>query len=272
MCRHLGYLGVPTSPHHPLVRAPHALTVQAWAPADMRGGGTVNVDGFGLGWFADDGRPVRYRRPAPVWTDEDLPRLAETVRSDRWVAAVRSGTPGMPVTEAACAPFADDEWLFSHNGVVSGWPESVSAAAEKLPVAELLRLPAPTDSALLWALLRRRLHDGDDPVDAVLRLTWEVAQAAPGSRLNLLLVGRDLLIATAWGHALSVLRSPSGPDGVFVASEPWDADPGWEPVPDGGLVVARRAVSPDGGDTEVGAGHPAVRVDIDSLGGERSQA
>ncbi len=106
----------------------------------------------------------------------------------------------------------------------------------------------------------------------MVRLTWEVVQAAPGSRLNLLLVGRNLLVATAWGHTLSVLRSPSGPDGVFVASEPWDADPGWEPVPDGGLVVARRAASPDGGRTGVTGGHPAVRVDIDILGGERSQA
>ncbi|WP_019812606.1 ergothioneine biosynthesis protein EgtC, partial [Saccharomonospora saliphila] len=236
MCRHLGYLGAPVSPAGPLVTAPHSLRAQAHAPRDMRGGGTVNADGFGLGWFADDGYPVRYRRPAPLWTDESLPRLAETVRAGGFVAAVRSGTPGMPVTESACAPFADDDWLFSHNGVVRGWPESVAGLAATLPVADLLGLAAPTDSALVWALLRRRLRGGADPAEAVAEVTGEIARAAPGSRLNLLLVGREVLVATAWTHALSLLSTAGG---VFVASEPWDDDPGWRSVADGDLVVAR---------------------------------
>lgn len=238
MCRHLAYLGAPVSPVGPLVGAPHALLVQAHAPADMRGGGTVNADGFGLAWLADDeGPPVRYRRARPVWTDETLPRLAETVRPGAFVGAVRSGTPGMPVEEGACAPFVDDRWMFSHNGVVTGWPSSVAGLAEKLPVVDLLGLEARTDSALLWALLRRRLAAGGDPVTEVAQLVSDVDRAAPGSRLNLVLTGRDLLVATAWTHSLSVLARGGG---VAVASEPYDDDPAWQPVPDRHLVVARR--------------------------------
>lgn len=237
MCRHLAYLGVPSSPAWPMFDAPHSLLVQSYAPKDMRAGGTVNADGFGLGWFADDGGATYYRRPLPLWADEALPRLAATVRSPSFLAAARSSTPGMPVCEGACAPFSGEAGLFSHNGVVRGWPESVAGLAEKLPVADLLRLPAPTDSALLWALLRDRLRGGTDPVAAVTELVLEVEHAAPGSRLNLLFTDADLLVATAWTHALSVLIRP---DGVLIASEPVDDDPAWQPVPDRHVVVARR--------------------------------
>ncbi|MEY7972539.1 ergothioneine biosynthesis protein EgtC [Saccharomonospora xinjiangensis] len=236
MCRHLAYLGPSVSPAEPVSHAPHSLTVQSYAPKDMRGGGTVNADGFGVGWFAEDGYPTRYRRSGPIWTDAALGRLLQPVRAGAFLAAVRSATVGMPVSESACAPFADDDWLFSHNGVVLGWPESVAGLAADVPVVDLLRLDAPTDSALLWALLRHALRGGADPVAAVTGLVRGVAAAAPGSRLNLLLVGRTVLVATAWSHALSVRRHG---DGVLVASEPCDDQPGWHPVAEGDLVVAR---------------------------------
>ncbi len=41
---------------------PHSLVVQSYAPKDMRGGGTVNVDGFGVGWFARPSRGSASRR------------------------------------------------------------------------------------------------------------------------------------------------------------------------------------------------------------------
>ena len=44
MCRHLGYLGPPVPMKGLLFDLPHALATQAWAPRDMRGGGTINAD------------------------------------------------------------------------------------------------------------------------------------------------------------------------------------------------------------------------------------
>lgn len=236
MCRHLAYLGPATALADPVLRAPHSLVVQSYAPENMRGGGTVNADGFGVGWFADDGYPTCYRRAEPIWTDPALERLLRPVRSRSFLAAVRSGTVGMPVTAEACAPFADDDWLFSHNGVVFGWPESVAGLAAGLPVVDLLRLAAPTDSALLWALVRHALRGGADPVETVTDLLHRVVAAAPGSRLNFLLSGRTVLVATAWSHSLWL--RPHGA-GVLVASEPCDEEPDWRPVPDGGFLVAR---------------------------------
>ncbi|WP_020673586.1 ergothioneine biosynthesis protein EgtC [Amycolatopsis nigrescens] len=253
MCRHLGYLGVPRAPAELVLDAPHSLLRQSYAPADMRAGGTVNADGFGLGWQTEDGATARYRKPSPIWTDQSLPELARSLRLGSFVAAVRSGTEGMPVNEAACAPFADGPWLFSHNGVVRGWPDSVAPLAERLPVTDLVRLEAPTDSALLWALLRDRLSQGVDPVRAVTDLVTEVEEAAPGSRLNLLLTDGSLLVATAWTHALSVLRTD---EAVVVASEPLDADPGWTPVPERHAVIVQR--------------EPAYKVEFLPLNADRS--
>ncbi|MCU1682961.1 MAG: ergothioneine biosynthesis protein EgtC [Amycolatopsis sp.] len=239
MCRHLGYLGEPRAPWELLFGAQHSLLTQSYAPADMRGGGTVNADGFGLGWYTDDPKPLRYRRSTPLWTDETLPALSSSIRTGAFVAAVRNGTTGMPVTEPAAAPFADGRWLFSLNGVVRGWPESMSSLAAKLPVTELLTLEAPTDSTLLWALLRDRLHAGEDPLEAVADLVRAVERAAPGSRLNLLLTDGEVLVATAWTHSLSVLSDAAG---VTVASEPI-GDGAWQPVPDAHAVrVARGTV------------------------------
>jgi glutamine amidotransferase len=237
VCRHIAYLGRPRSLADLLVDRPAGLLRQSWAPCDMRGGGTVNADGFGVGWYPAGSPPVRYRRSVPMWTDANFAALAPTISAGAVLAAVRSATVGMPVIETACAPFTWDRWLFSHNGRVTGWPDSVAGPAADLPVTDLLTMDAPTDSALLWALLRRRLAAGTPPVAAVADLVTEVARLAPGSRLNLLLTDGETVVGTAWDHALSVLV---GGGEVVVASEPWDDDPRWRPVADHRLVVADR--------------------------------
>jgi glutamine amidotransferase len=236
MCRHLGYLGPPVPLKDLLFDPPHALATQAWAPRDMRGGGTINADGFGVGWWpSDGGEPVRLRSSAPIWTDSSLPRLAAVTSSGGILAAVRSATVGLPVVETAAAPFTDGRWLFSHNGVVRGWPSAIAAQARDLPVEDLLTLDAPTDSATLWALVRAKLRAGEAPAKAVAAVVTEVAAAAPGSRLNLLLSDGDRMIATTLGHALSVRQLR---DSTLISSEPLDPGPAWQFVPDGRLVVA----------------------------------
>lgn len=236
MCRHLAYLGTETRLPELLFDKPHSLLHQTWAPADMRGGGEVNVDGFGVGWFpAERDEPVRYRRSVPMWTDTGFASLAEVTSSTAVLAAVRSATVGMPVVDTACAPFTEGSWLFSHNGRIAGWPESVASLAERLPVVDLVTLDAPTDSALLWALVRGRLRAGESAEQAIATVTLQVAEAAPGSRLNLMLTDGQVLVATRWWHSLSLLALP---DAVVVSSEPWDDDPRWSSVDDRHLVVA----------------------------------
>ncbi|MFF1821951.1 ergothioneine biosynthesis protein EgtC [Kribbella sp. NPDC058245] len=233
MCRHLAYLGPPTTLATLVLEPDHSLFEQSWAPHDMRGGGTVNADGFGLGWYAD-GQPARYRRNVPIWTDDNLRDLSHVITSDAIIAAVRNGTERMPHVESAVAPFRSGRWLFSHNGRIPGWPESTVKLAGALPVADLVTIDAPVDSALLFALISHRLTNGYDAAEAVASVVHEVEEAAPGSRLNVLLTDGELLVATSWTHSLHVRRTA---ESTTVSSEPFGAGH-WDEVPDRSLLVA----------------------------------
>ncbi|MEV8204672.1 MULTISPECIES: ergothioneine biosynthesis protein EgtC [unclassified Streptomyces] len=239
MCRHIAYLGPPVALGELLTRPPHALVRQSWEPRRQKYG-TVNADGFGVGWYADgDPVPGRYRRQGPVWADQSFDDLARVVRSTALLAAVRDATERDADGEAAAAPFAAGRLLFSHNGAVKGWPGSLAPLAATLPPAELLALAARCDSALIWALVQHRVADGDDVPQAVAETVREVAEAAPGSRLNLLLTDGTTIVATAWGDTLWYLAEPG--HRTVVASEPYDDDPHWREVPDRTLLAATRA-------------------------------
>ncbi|GAA5016720.1 ergothioneine biosynthesis protein EgtC [Kitasatospora paranensis] len=236
MCRHLAYLGEPLAPGAVLAEPPYALVHQSWAPRRQRYG-TVNADGFGLGWYADgDERPARYRRAGPVWADEAFADLARVVRTRALLAAVRSATAGCAPGEAAAAPFTDGRRLFSHNGALPGWPAAYGPLAATLPAAELMALEARSDSALLWALVQARLQAGAELGEALADTVREAAKYGP-ARLNLLLTDGSSIAATAWGDTLF---HRSGP-GVVVASEPYDDAPGWTEVPDRSLLLATPA-------------------------------
>ncbi|MFH9264850.1 MULTISPECIES: ergothioneine biosynthesis protein EgtC [unclassified Streptomyces] len=236
MCRHIAYVGEPVALGDILLRPPHALVRQSWAPRRQRYG-TVNADGFGVGWYADgDPVPGRYRRQGPIWGDETFTDLARVVRSTALLAAVRDATEAGADGEAAAAPYTGGRRLFSHNGMVRGWPGSLADAAAVLPAERLLSLAARNDSALIWALIRHRTDAGDDLPRAVAETVREVAAAAPGSRLNLLLTDGETITATAWGDTLWYLTTPGRR--TAVASEPYDDDPLWREVPDRTLLVA----------------------------------
>ncbi|MFB6957781.1 ergothioneine biosynthesis protein EgtC [Streptomyces sp. NPDC056309] len=238
MCRHLAYLGPEEPLGRYLVEPAHSLYRQAWAPRRQRHG-TVNADGFGVGWYAEgDPVPARYRRAGPIWADLSFADLSRVVRTSALLAAVRDATLSGADAEAAAAPFAAGTWLFSHNGAVTGWPDSLAAVSRTLPPRDLLTLEARNDSALVWALVLARLRGGDEEGQTLADTVLEVAAAAPDSRLNLLLTNGETITATAWGDSLWYLAEPGRR--TVVASEPYDDDPHWVQVPDRTLLAASR--------------------------------
>ncbi|MFJ2664655.1 ergothioneine biosynthesis protein EgtC [Nocardia fluminea] len=260
MCRQLGYVGPPVGVGELILRGPHSLYAQSWAPLDMRAGGTINADGFGVAWWrrADVGTEgardavTRYRNHAPIWTDPAVAEVLGQLESRSVVAAVRSATVGMPVERSACAPFTDEHWAFSHNGVIPDWRATLVAVLADLnevfattglfdSPAMLLQAEALTDSAALWVLLRGLLAAIDpvgpvtSPADALRLLVAAVLRHQPSARLNLLLGNGVQLWATTCWHALSVLVTD---DYTVLSSEPYDADPRWQSVADRQLVTA----------------------------------
>ncbi|TQN35653.1 glutamine amidotransferase [Blastococcus colisei] len=222
MCRHLAWLGRPRSVADLVLQPPSSLLVQSYAPRRQRYG-TVNADGWGVGFYAE-GRdePVRWRSARPLWADPSFASVAPVLRSGCVLAAVRSATVGMPLEESAVAPFTDGRVLLSHNGRVD------RAALPPVRDAE-----STVDSALLAALVF------DRGLSAIADVVREVAAGDPGARLNLLVADGHRLLATTWGDTLSVLVTA---EGTALASEPWDDDPAWSDIPDHHLIE----VTPDG--------------------------
>jgi gamma-glutamyl hercynylcysteine S-oxide hydrolase len=239
MCRHLAYLGPAATLRAVIIDPPHGLYKQAWAPRFQRHG-TVNADGFGVGWYPPgDPEPARYRRTGPIWGDESFTDVARVTRAGALLAAVRCGTAGTDLGPAAVAPFAADGWLFSHNGKVDGWPESVAGLAATLPAAALLGLEARVDSALLWALVLYRLRSGLGPAEALADTIGALQAAGVTGRFNFLLTDGHAITATAARDTLWYRRHrPAASPAVLVASEPGDDEPGWTEVPDRSVISA----------------------------------
>ncbi len=239
MCRHLAYLGPPATLRSVLIDPPHGLYRQAWAPRRQRYG-TVNADGFGVGWYVpDDPAPARYRRAVPIWGDESFADVARVTAAGALLAAVRCATEGTDLGTAAVAPYTSGPWLFSHNGTIDGWPDSAAGLAGALPASALLGLEARVDSALLWALARRRLEQGLSPAQALANTVVALRSAGVTGRFNFLLTDGQVIAATAAGDTLWYRSGPAGSFAV-VASEPGDDEPGWTEVPDDCVVAATR--------------------------------
>ncbi|WP_327584059.1 ergothioneine biosynthesis protein EgtC [Nonomuraea sp. NBC_00507] len=228
MCRHAAWLGAPR-PAATLIHEPeHGLHAQSYAPRRQRHG-TVNADGFGMGWYDPDRtEPIRYRRSIPIWADANLPALAQVARSGCLLAAVRCATSGMPVEESATAPFTDGPWLLSHNGRVAR--EAVRDLADEAESA--------CDSAWLAAAVFQRLRTGLGLGQSLAEVVVKAGARDPGARLNLLACDGGSLAATVWGDTLFVRPLE---DGVLVASEPLDDLPGWQAVPERSLLLATAA-------------------------------
>ena len=219
MCRHLGWLGDSVSVSSLILEPANGLLVQSYSPRRQKHG-LVNADGWGVGFF-DGATPRRWRSAAPLWGDVSLASVAPALHSGCVVAAVRSATVGMPIEPSASAPFTDGEWLLSHNGVVDRAVLPQSRAAE-----------STVDSAILATHIFAR------GLDALADTVREVGESDPSARLNILAANGSRMLATVWGDTLSVLCRP---DGVVLASEPYDDHEDWQDIPDRHLVEVTAA-------------------------------
>lgn len=216
MCRHFAWLGAPRPVSALMLEPEHGLLVQSYRPRRQRHG-LLNADGWGVGFYAAGrAEPARWRSARPLWSDASFASVAPTIVSSCVLGAVRSATAGMPVDETAAAPFQSGRWLLSHNGVIDRDALGPQPAAESV-----------CDAAMLAAFVFDR---GPEQVG---KLVAELGARDPRARLNLLLTDGERLLATTWGDTLSIRAEP---DGVLVASEPFDDDPSWVDVDDRRLV------------------------------------
>jgi gamma-glutamyl hercynylcysteine S-oxide hydrolase len=252
MCRFVAYLGLPVTLESLLLAPEHSLLRQAWAPRFQQHG-TVNADGFGAGWYDLSRRPepAVYRSTRPIWGDRSFGSFAGLVASTAVLAVLRDATPPAVAEESGTPPFADGPWLFAHNGAVEGLVQGSGVEPRDEIIGRLRRMLSDrrlggirgaTDSEVLFGLALDRMDSGACPGEALMSVLHTVAAIA-GGRMNLVMTDGRRIAATTWGDSLYVCEGGSlGAGTRVVASEPFDDDSPWRPVPDRSLVEA----GPDG--------------------------
>lgn len=279
MCRHFAYIGDAVSIKSALFDPPYGLVHQAWSPRRQRHG-TMNVDGFGVGWYSDgDPIPARYRGSGPIWADDCLPDVARVTTTRAMLCAVRSASVGTETGASAAAPYTEGSWLFSLNGALVGWSAAAggpttprrrpAAIARAEDAAEPITEPAPSvpsapaEAAAAVLRLAGRLSAAEllalqarcdtallwGLVLSRLKAGEPAAAALAGTVADIWAAGgtgRFNLLLTN-GHLIAATAAGDSlcfrhrADGVLVASEPSDDDEDWQAVPDGSVVEATTA-------------------------------
>jgi glutamine amidotransferase len=249
MCRMAGYIGPPAPLSVLLSDPPHSLSVQAWRPR-LQHEGAINVDGTGVAWWPPgEPEPIRYATERPPWSDPNLLHLAGRLRGAVQLAAVRSGTPGLPYGAGAVAPFAHGTLAGAHNGRLGGFRGPVGRRLlHDLPDDLYPAAGTLTDSVALFLTLVR--HHRAQPeaslaeavAAAVLNVAKACADAGEPATLTVLasdgsrIVGVRTAVRAASPTLFTLSGAPAQPGAALVASEPLDDQAGWRAVPDHHLV------------------------------------
>jgi glutamine amidotransferase len=253
MCRFVAYRGQATTLARVISEPEHSLVVQSYRPTEMTSG-TVNADGFGVGWYnrALDPTPCVYTSISPIWGDRNLPGLSRHIASECIFANVRSATPGQAIDQSNCQPFTYKQLLFMHNGYIENFRSTLlrqirAALRDEYYTA----IAGSTDSEHIFALLLNFLHDCTatwQTIVAAMQATirqleqW-AAQHQIRIALNLAVTDGESVVTSRFanqGPAPSLYRiqqSEFFPGAVAIASEKLFPDPRWVAVPEDAIVA-----------------------------------
>jgi len=178
MCRWLAYSGESLKPSTLILDAQHSLVAQSLN--SPLGAETVNGDGFGLGWYPDGSVqgsvPALFHSIEPAWHDENLRELAEHIASPLFFGHVRAAA-GPPIQQTNCHPFRFENWLFMHNGFLSGFEKYKRDLAFAVDPSLYPDIKGTTDSEVLF-YLALTLGLRDDPVAAIQSALRQVESVA----------------------------------------------------------------------------------------------
>jgi glutamine amidotransferase len=253
MCRFIAYLGQPTTLARVISEPEHSLIVQSYRPAEMTVG-TVNVDGFGVGWYnrVVDPTPCVYTNTCPIWSDRNLPGLSKHIASDCIFANVRSATPGQVVDQSNCQPFAYRQLLFMHNGYIENFRSTLMRPIRDALCDEYYTaIGGSTDSEHIFALflqsLQRQPVSRETITEALAETTRQLAawaaERAIRIALNVAITDGDCIVASRFannGPAPSLYYACDSsffPRATVIASERLSDDPGWMAVQEETIVA-----------------------------------
>jgi glutamine amidotransferase len=257
MCRWLAYSGAPIFLDEVLFKTDHSLIDQSLRAADATN--TTNGDGFGIGWYGKRDVPGVYTDIRPAWNDTNLQALAAQIESPMFLAHVRA-TTGSPVQRTNCHPFAYQNWLFVHNGLINEYAKLHRDLAFAISPKLFPHIRGTTDSEIMFLLalsfgLRGDVQAGIARMAGLIEYTAEKHRVEDALQMTLGISDGKSLYAVRYsteGESRSLFYSASrgateeiAPEAGklskgarAIVSEPWsDLEADWIPVPEGTFVT-----------------------------------
>lgn len=175
MCRWLAYSGTPLLLDTILYKPAHSLIDQSLH--SRLGVETTNGDGFGVGWYSQDGidTPALFRDIGPAWNNRNLRELADHVRSPLFFAHIRA-TTGTAVQQTNCHPFRHGRWMWMHNGVITDFHLMRRELSLLVDPGLYSDIEGTTDSEVMFYLALTFGLDQDPPA-AVSRMVGVVERS-----------------------------------------------------------------------------------------------
>jgi len=90
--------------------------------------------------------------PTPSWNNPNLLRLADKIKSHLVFAHVRAASLEAPISEANCHPWSFGNFMWMHNGFISGFPLIKRRLQQSLPDELFHMITGSTDSEHAFAL------------------------------------------------------------------------------------------------------------------------
>jgi len=263
MCRLFGLLTTNDERAEPwLAKSDRSLLAQSNVSPD-----TAQKDGWGIGWFTDEGRARVEKGTGPAYAEgerERFLRAASDASGPLVLGHLRHASnplhlaPERLIGLENSQPFDTHTTLFVHNG-------SIPFPTETRPFLGVYepKVKGVNDSEVLFWLLYRNTAEHDDPLVGYVRTVedlvrvWEAEgrpAIPPFSGLNVIFTrGPDELWAFAqWtgDHGTGLfdehrryfeMTYSATPHRVVVGSEPFDGQPGgWKSLSSGEYLCARR--------------------------------
>ena len=249
MCRLLGYLGSSIQLDRILIKPEHSLITQSYKPQEMTSG-TLNADGFGMGWYnlAQNPLPYSYRNTMPIWNDVNIADLGRYVESSCYLAYIRSATSSSSIALNNCQPFSYQNILFIHNGFIDDFRKTLyRPIREQLSDVAYQNIEGTTDSEHIFAMIVDRL-EADRSIGLQQALKDTLVKLADMAEENNLELSANIVLSD--GKELTACRyanrkeTPSlyyikdnseYSDAVIIASEPlFEGD--WVSCPKGSII------------------------------------
>ncbi|MDQ3037359.1 MAG: class II glutamine amidotransferase [Myxococcota bacterium] len=255
MGRLIGYMANRTD------RMADALTEEKVAVGPASG---IEADAWGIGFY-QGGEVLHKKRPRSALERESLAwkDVAGNVRSDCAVVHFRTATVGDFRSENT-HPFRMRQWLFAHNGTISGFDAVRDALLESMPDFLRRNIRGTTDSEHVFHSLLAFLHDRsqlDNPdieskvvlgamrstIALIDRLVSEIG--APEATLSFVLTNGREMYAARRGDPMHWTERELTTDArgassafryVMVASNGPEAPPDWRPMKNGQALVIGR--------------------------------